>query len=138
MKLTTEQIAQIEETLILNSLVYQDIRLELLDHIASEIEQRLSNEEISFDIVYKSVFEKWKSALVISSNYAWLGAFFKAPRFVIDKLVAYSKREVLNIFLSVLVFGFLLAFIVSNTFQKETFKACQEIYGFIYFSAEKS
>ena len=123
MKLTTEQIVQIEDTLILNSLVYQDIRLELVDHIASEIEERLSNDEISFDIVYKSVFEKWKSALEISSSYAWLGAFFKAPRFVIDKLVAYSKREALNIFFSVLVFGFLLAFIVSNTFQKETFKA---------------
>ncbi|MFV8331812.1 hypothetical protein [Flavobacterium sp. GSP14] len=123
MKLTTEQIAQIEETLILNGLVYQDVRLELLDHISSEIEETLSNEEISFEIVYKSVFEKWKSALEISSSYAWLGAIFKAPRFVIDKLVAYSKREALNIFFSVLVFGFLLAFIVSNTFQKETFKA---------------
>lgn len=123
MKLTAEQIAQIEETLVLNGLIYQDVKLEIVDHIASEIEERMSHEEISFDIVYKSVFEKWKSALEISSSYAWLGAFFKAPRFVIDKLVAYSKREALNIFFSVLVFGFLLAFIVSNTFQKETFKA---------------
>ena len=123
MKLTAEQIAQIEETLVLNGLIYQDVKLEIVDHIASEIEERMSHEEISFDIVYISVFEKWKSALEISSSYAWLGAFFKAPRFVIDKLVAYSKREALNIFFSVLVFGFLLAFIVSNTFQKETFKA---------------
>lgn len=123
MKLTTEQIAQIEETLVLNGLVYQDVKLEIIDHIASEIEERMSHEEISFDSVYKSVFEKWKSALEISSSSNWLGAFFKAPRFVIDKLVAYSKREALHIFFSVLVFGFLLAFIVSNTFQKETFKA---------------
>ncbi|CAH0337408.1 MAG: hypothetical protein ACK4M4_00445 [Flavobacterium sp.] len=123
MKLTTEQIAQIEETLVLNGLVYQDVKLEIIDHIASEIEERMSQEEISFDRVCKSVFEKWKSALVISSSYAWLGAFFKAPQFVVDKLVAYSKREALHVFFSVLVFGSLLAFIVSNTFQKETFKA---------------
>ncbi len=123
MKLTTEQIAQIEETLVLNGLVYQDVKLELIDHIASEIEERMSQEEISFDSVCKSVFKKWKSALIISSSYAWLGAFFKAPRFVIDKLVAYSKREALHVFFSVLVFGSLLAVIVSNTFQKETFKA---------------
>lgn len=123
MKLTTEQIAQIEETLVLDGLVYQDVKLEIIDHIASEIEERMSQEEISFDSVCKSVFEKWKSALVISSSYAWLGAFFKAPQFVVDKLVAYSKREALHVFFSVLVFGSLLAFIVSNTFQKETFKA---------------
>ena len=38
MKLTTEQITQIDETLILNSLKYDDIKLEVTDHIASEIE----------------------------------------------------------------------------------------------------
>ncbi len=123
MKLTTEQIAQIEETLVLKGLVYQDVKLEIIDHIASEIEERMSHEDISFDNVCKSVFDKWKRALVISSSFAWLGAFFKAPRFVIDKLVAYSKREALHIFFSVLVFGSILTFIVSNTFQKETFEA---------------
>ena len=123
MKLTTEQIAQIEETLVLNGLVYQDVKLEIIDHIASEIEERMSHEDISFDNVCKSVFDKWKCALEISSSYAWLGAFFKAPRYVIDKLVAYSKREALHIFFSVLVLGFLIAFLVSNIFQKETFKA---------------
>lgn len=123
MKLTTEQIAQIEKTLVLNGLVYQDVKLEIIDHIASEIEEIMSQEEISFDSVCKSVFEKWKSALEISSSSNWLGAFFKAPRFVVDRLVTYSKGQALNIFFSVLVFGSLLAFIVSNTFQKETFKA---------------
>ncbi|MGZ9677190.1 hypothetical protein [Flavobacterium sp. GNP001] len=123
MKLTTEQIAQIEETLVLNGLVYQDVKLEIIDHIASEIEERMSHEDISFDNVYKSVFEKWKSELEISSSSNWLGAFFKAPRFVVDRLVTYSKREALHIFFLALVFGSLLAFIVSNTFQKETFKA---------------
>jgi hypothetical protein len=123
MQLTIEQIDRIEKTLVLNGLVYQDIKLEVLDHIASEIEERMSHEEISFENVCKSVFEKWKSALEISSSYAWLGAFFKAPRFVVDKLIAYSKREALNIFFSALIFGFLLAFIVSNTLEKETVEA---------------
>ena len=114
MKLTIEQIAQIEETLILNGLVYQDVKLELLDHIASEIEEKMSNEEISFELVYKSVFEKWKSSLVISSSSAWLGVFFQAPRVVVDKLISYSKRQTVIILLSALVFGFVLALIVSN------------------------
>ena len=123
MKLTTEQIAQIEETLVLNGLVYQDVKLEIIDHIASEIEEKMSNEEISFEIAYTIVFEKWKRSLEITTSANWLGAFFKAPRFVVDKLVAYSKREALHVFFSALVFGSPLAFIVSNTFQKETFNA---------------
>ena len=123
MKLTKQQIAQIEETLVLNGLVYQDVKLELLDHIASEIEERLSNEEISFDIVYKSVFEKWKSSLVISSSSAWLGVFFQAPRVVVDKLISYSKRQTVIIVLSALVFGFVLALIVSNIRSQLTFNS---------------
>jgi hypothetical protein len=38
MKLTNQQIAFIDETLVLNSLTYDDIKLEVMDHIASEIE----------------------------------------------------------------------------------------------------
>lgn len=38
MKLTNEHITQIDETLILNGLKYDNIKLEVTDHIASEIE----------------------------------------------------------------------------------------------------
>ena len=38
MKLTNQQIALIDETLVLNGLIYDDIKLEIMDHIASEIE----------------------------------------------------------------------------------------------------
>jgi hypothetical protein len=121
MKLTTEQIAKIEETLVINGLVYQDVKLELLDHIASEIEEKMSNEEISFDIVYKAVFEKWKSSLVITSSSAWLGAFFQAPRVVVDKLISYSKRQFVIVLILALVFAILLATIISDIQQEKFF-----------------
>lgn len=121
MKRTTEQIAQIDEILVLNGLVYQDVKLELLDHIASEIEERLSNEEISFELVYKSVFEQWKGSLVISSSSAWLGVFFQAPRVVEDKLISYSKRQTILILIIALLFGFVLALIASNIQFEQTF-----------------
>jgi hypothetical protein len=37
MRLTNQQITTIEQTLVLNGVVYDDIKLELLDHIATEI-----------------------------------------------------------------------------------------------------
>ena len=109
MKLTNQQIAQIEETLVLNGLVYDDVKLELLDHIASEIEQAMDDKEKQFADAYKSVFEKWKSELQISSSYAWLGAFFEAPRFVVDKLVSYSKKQILIVLFLSAVFAMSLS-----------------------------
>lgn len=105
MQLTNQQIATIEQTLVLNGLVYNDIKLEVLDHIASEIEDRMNYEEVSFETVYTSVFKKWKSELQISSSYAWLGAFFEAPRFVVDKLVTYSKKQILIVLFLSAVFA---------------------------------
>ena len=60
MKLTTQQIAQIEETLVLYGLVYEDIKLEVTDHIASEIEEKINNETSSFEDAFKEVFNTWK------------------------------------------------------------------------------
>jgi len=123
MKLTTEQIECINQTLVKKGVKFDDLKMEVLDHIASEIEVRLSNEEISFDIVFNAVFEKWEQSLEISSSGNWLGAFFKAPRAVIEKLVTYSKRQTVNILLSAIVFGFVLALIVSNIQSQQTFNS---------------
>jgi hypothetical protein len=37
MRWTNQQITTIEETLVLNGVVYDDIKLELVDHIATEM-----------------------------------------------------------------------------------------------------
>ena len=60
MKLTAEQIKKIEETLVLNGIQYEDIKLELTDHIASEIEEKTSIQGVSFEIAFHEVFENWQ------------------------------------------------------------------------------
>jgi hypothetical protein len=63
MKLSAQQIAQIEETLVLNGIHYDDIKLELTDHIASEIEEEISIQGLSFEVALHAVFENWKEQL---------------------------------------------------------------------------
>lgn len=63
MKLTIEQIALIEQTLVLNNLLFDDIKLEVTDHIASEIEALMNDNTLSFEENFKTVFEKWKPQL---------------------------------------------------------------------------
>jgi hypothetical protein len=61
MRLTNQQITTIEQTLVLNGVVYDDIKLELLDHIATEIESIIDESQFSFEENLKKVFAKWKT-----------------------------------------------------------------------------
>ena len=93
MNLTNQQLTIIEETLILNGVVYDDIKLELIDHIASEIEAEIINDSKSFEIILKEVLEKWKQQLKSASDNLWLGSGFSAPKIILDKLADDKKRE---------------------------------------------
>jgi len=92
MKLTTQQIATIDETLVLNGLIYEDIKLEITDHIASEIEVAMNDNNISFKEAFKQVFENWKEQLRPSSSF-WLGRKNIAPKIVIEKWELIHRRQ---------------------------------------------
>lgn len=115
MKLTTEQIAKIDKTLVLNGLIYEDIKLELTDHIASEIENQLENNQSNFKEVFDEVFNKWEKLLAPTSNAAWLGIFILAPKAVVDKMVSYSKKQTAYILITAFIFGALIATVISLT-----------------------
>jgi hypothetical protein len=91
-KLTTEQITAIEETLVLNGLIYDDIKLELTDHIASEIEVAMNDNSISFEAAMLQTFENWKDQLRPSSSF-WLGRKNIAPKIVIEKWELIHRKQ---------------------------------------------
>lgn len=93
MKLTTQQIAQIEETLVLNGLEYDDIKLEVTDHIASEIEVLMEENAVSFEETLKLVLEKWAVQLRPTTYGLWLGYAYSGPKIVMDKMANFSKSE---------------------------------------------
>ncbi|MFV8321849.1 hypothetical protein [Flavobacterium sp. LB3P21] len=90
MKLTNQQIAKIEETLVLNGVVYDDIKIELIDHIASEIEEKIYNETSSFEVAFTEVFDKWKPELKPSFS-GLIG--FTNPRIMTVKCHKIVKRQ---------------------------------------------
>ena len=91
MKLTTEQIAAIDETLVLNGLIYDDIKLEVTDHIASEIEAKMET-SISFDDALLQAFESWRFQLRPSSSF-WVGSIYYSPRIVMNRWESIKKRQ---------------------------------------------
>ena len=97
MKLTAEQITQIEEILVLKGLKYDDLKLEVTDHIASEIEVLMQEENISFKVAFIEVFIKWKWQLKPGNNGLWLGRGFSGPKIVMDKFTSYTKSRLVYI-----------------------------------------
>jgi hypothetical protein len=115
MKLTIEQIATIEETLVLNGVVYDDIKLELLDHIATEIEHEMDAEQSSFETIFTEVFNKWDDLLETTSSSIWLGMLFKAPKLVVHKLVSYSKKQAFIALMLAFIFSIVLNILIYYT-----------------------
>jgi hypothetical protein len=95
MKLTNQQIETIEETLVLHGVVYDDIKLELVDHIATEIESEASIESKPFETVLKEVFDSWKPQLKPTSHKLLLGYGFLAPKIISDKFADDKKKELI-------------------------------------------
>lgn len=113
MKLSNQQIAKIEETLVLNGLIYKDIKLELTDHIASEIEMTMNDNSISFDEAFKEAFENWKEQLRPSSSF-WVGSKNVVPRIVMDKWLLNTRKQQLKGLLIAFIIAVLLTFFSRN------------------------
>ena len=87
--LSTDQIKQIEEFLITQyNIKYQDTRDEVLDHIACEIEELMS-EGAYFHEASKITIAKWHSQLKPSN---WV--INKTPRFIVSPLIIKDMQSI--------------------------------------------
>ena len=97
MKLTTEQINQIDTFLERNDVKYLDIKLELLDHIASQIEALMSDQNSSFEEAFTKITAHWRPRFSSSTSFL-IGLFYSFPQIVLDRLLARMKKYHLFIF----------------------------------------
>lgn len=122
MKLIKEQIKYIDETLSLNGVVYQDVKLELIDHIASDIEEYSENNNSDFDEAFKAVFEKWKPELKPTVKTVLLLNDFKGPKIVADKMASYFKGELRKLLIFTLILYSILSVLLHLNFGDEILK----------------
>ena len=93
MKLTVNQIERIDKTLTINGIIYDDLKLEIIDHIASEIEAELKEKDFDFETVFVKVFERWKKEFVPTTYGFWLGYFYSGPKIYMDRFLKFTKNE---------------------------------------------
>jgi len=110
MKLTNEQIAIIDQTLMDKGVVYDDIKLELIDHIATDIEEKLENQEFDFDVALSKDIIKWEKALEETSS-LWGNVI--GPRIVKEKFSKITKNHYKFSLLAVVIFSVLMTTITT-------------------------
>ena len=116
MKLTTEQINKIDTFLERNDVKYLDIKLELLDHIASQIEALISEQNSSFEEAFTKITAHWRPRFSSSTSFL-IGLIYSFPKIVLDRLVKRAKKQTLFLF----CFGGL--YCVPMVYYKDYFQA---------------
>lgn len=84
MELTKQQIQKVEQYLDNKGIKYVDIRLEILDHMVSDIQDKISENEVTFDHVFSTVKQKWNPHLLETTS-MFFGFGYVAPKIVIQK-----------------------------------------------------
>ena len=160
MELTTKQIQEIDNRLKNNGIKYWDIRIEMLDHVVTDIENRIGKgEELEKAITNSFISLGWNGSLKQLNRKGWQNTNDKFRRehlleiknlifniknlviFVISLLMYYFLSEdlTLNIFkkVSVLIFSLpiiLVLYLYVKTWHKKYGKSVNLDYGFFYLS----
>jgi hypothetical protein len=91
MKLNPKQILQIEKHLDFKELVQVDLRSEVLDHMASNIENTIQRDNLEFNEAFNAEIKLWNEDLKEYSS-SWLGYAWVGPKLLMQKCVKEVKR----------------------------------------------
>ncbi len=126
-KLTAEQISLIEETLIEKGLVYEDIKLEFIDHIAIEIE--VENQECTFEEAFTKSFDKWELLLKETSS---LGYGIVGPKVIVERYTAIASKIFKSSLLSAFLFGIFVTTITIVYPQEYVYAIMKSVFASTY------
>jgi hypothetical protein len=93
MKLTTEQLQCIDQTLIKKGIKFDDIKIEVIDHIASEIECEIETNQKPFLEAFNQVFERWKPDFELTTSFFSFETYY--PKLVSNKIRNQIKVELI-------------------------------------------
>lgn len=94
MKLTAEKIECINQTLIKKGVKFDDLKMEVLDHIASQIEYEMATTQKTFPETYNQVFERWNAEFKPTRAFFSLRIYY--PKIARSKFGNQIKLEILT------------------------------------------
>lgn len=111
MKLSKEEIQFIDTYLVNKDIIYVDIRYEMIDHIASAVEEKMEAENINF-------YEAFKDYMVLNRN-----EFFKTNKKYIriawrNAVKILVKNTINPVFIGVILLIYFLFYGIKNLFSR--------------------
>ena len=107
MKISKEQIQQIENYLADKNVEYIDLHFEVLDHISTDIENEMSERQIDFNEAFDEVKLKWNKTFSYKWTF-WLGISNGGSKLFIDYCLKIYKplwfKSLVGILLFIAVF----------------------------------
>ena len=84
MELTKQQLQRVAHYLNVKSITYIDLRMEVFDHIVSDIEAKMMTENLEFETVFYKVTDTWNRQLKETSSF-YFGVAYSLPKIVMEK-----------------------------------------------------
>jgi hypothetical protein len=100
MEITKQQLQRVAHYLNVKDIIYIDLRMEVFDHIVSDIEAKMMAEKLDFETAFYKVTDTWNKHLIKESSF-YFGLTYSLPKIVLDKAKKVYKKW---FFLSVLVY----------------------------------
>ena len=132
MKLTNQQIECINQTLIEKGIKFDDIKLEVLDHIATEIENEMEVSNNDFPIVYNQVFDNWREEFKLTRDFFSIRSTY--PRLVQSKLINQFKKEVIVAVVSSIVLIISFQFVADGQGKLQFLRLVKNVLFYTYFT----
>jgi len=109
MKLDKNQIDTIDTVLEKLGVVYIDYKYEILDHIATEVEEKMILNDITFEEAFPAVLKKWQPKFKKSSSVLFV-YFWEMPEILLNKCIRMYRKKLLLVIMGAMVItsGFLL------------------------------
>jgi hypothetical protein len=91
MELTKQQLQRVAHYLNVKSITYIDLRMEVFDHIVSDIEAKMMTENLEFETTFYSVTDKWNKHLKQEFS-LYFGVSYSLPKIVLEKAKKVYKK----------------------------------------------
>lgn len=122
MKLNETQITTIDNILDKSGVVYIDYKFEILDHIATEVEELMAEKDLSFENSLDVILKKWEPKLK-KSTASTFGYFWEMPEILMQKArKLYWRKMIFLIATSFVLMGILL--LIKDVLAKFTENIC--------------
>jgi len=136
MKLTGEQIEKVENYLTNKDVEYIDLHLEVLDHISSDIETTMDENQLDFNEAFEEVKLKWNKTFSYKWTY-WLGISNGGSKLFIDNCLKIYKplffKSMLFIILIVGCFyGSIQVFNIDLLYYKQFINTLYVVFSMLY------